>query len=318
MAEPTRGRLAQSHEAYGDSGRLVLVGSVIVDLVMAVPSLPPRGGDLVAGRASFVVGGGYFVLAAARRAGMPAAFAGRHGNGPLGARVRSALDGVGVTTLLPRDEHGDTGLCVALVEPDGERTLVTSPGVEARLDSAALASLPIDVCDVVYLSGYDLAYEVSGPAIEAWLATRPHQPLVFDPGPLVADIPAVRLDAALARTALLTLNRREAETITAATDPTVAIAGLRPRLGPDAMIVVRDGARGAYLSVGARDTADTEVRQVPAPQVETVNTTGAGDVHTGTLVAAIWAGADPVAAVQRANSAAAAHVAGTPRPHATA
>lgn len=287
--------------------RLVLVGSVLVDLFMPVQSLPPRGGDLLASDASFVVGGGYYVLSGATRAGLRAAFAGNHGSGPMGDRVRVALDGIGVATLLPPDTRGDTGLCVTLVEPDGERTFITHPGVESRLDANALALLTINATDAVYVSGYDLAYEVSGPAVGSWLGTRPlGTPLVVDPGPLVADIPPDRLYAVLGRTTLLTLNRREAEIMTGGTDVTPAIGALRPRLAPEALVVVRDGARGAHLGGGSLRTA---IRHVPAPQVAAADTTGAGDVHTGALIAALAAGVEPVEALGRANAAAAAHVA---------
>lgn len=297
-------------ESHGATQRLVLVGSVLVDLVMPVPSLPPRGGDLIAGGASFVVGGGYYVLSAATRAGMSAAFAGRHGAGPLGARVRAALDEIGVATLLPPDEHDDTGLCVTLVEPDGERTFVTHPGVEARLAESALVGADIDAADVVYVSGYDLGYNVSGPAIESWLTTRPNgQPLVLDPGPLVADIPADRLTGVLARTTLLTLNRREAALLTTATEATAAIAALQPRLGPDAVVIVRDGASGAHVGGGP---LGSDVEHVAAPTVAARDTTGAGDVHTGALVAALAAGANIIDAVRRANTAAALHVSAIP------
>lgn len=301
------------HVSMGDwhwpTRRLVLVGSVLVDLVMLVPSLPARGGDRLASGASFVVGGGYYVLSGATRAGLRAAYAGTHGSGPMGDRVRAALDGIGVAMLLPPDTRGDTGLCVTLVEPDGERTFVTHPGVEARLGADALARLLVDAGDAVYVSGYDLAYEVSGPAVGSWLVARPHgTSLVVDPGPLVADIPPDRLDAALGRTTLLTLNRREAALMTGHTDVTAAIGALRPRLAPAALVVVRDGARGAHVGGGSLGTGS---RHIPAPQVAVADTTGAGDVHTGTLIAALAAGAELVAAAGQANAAAAAHVTAT-------
>ncbi len=285
----------------------MLVGSVLVDLVMPVASLPARGGDLLASGASFVVGGGYYVLSGATRAGLRAAYVGSHGTGPMGDRVRAALDGIGVAMLLPPDASGDTGVCVTLVEPGGERTFVTHPGVEARLGPDALADLLVDAADAIYVSGYDLAYEVSGPAVGSWLSTRPHRAaLVLDPGPLVADIPTDRFDAVLGRTTLLTLNCREAQIMTGSTDVAAVIQALRPRLAPDALVVLRAGARGAHVGGGSLGIG---LHHVPAPQVAAVDTTGAGDVHTGTLIAALASGVEPVAAVGRANAAAAAHAA---------
>jgi len=280
-----------------------------VDLVLPVPALPPRGGDVIAGDARFVVGGGYYVLSAAVEAGMWAAYAGRHGRGPMSDRVRAALAAIGVEALLPPESDGDTGVCVTLVEPDGERTFVTHPGVEASLDAATLAALEVHADDVVYVSGYDLAYPVSGPAIATWIATcLPESAgLVLDPGPLVVDIPATVLAPALQRCTLLTLNRREALLLTGQDDAVEVAAALGDRLASAALLVVRDGARGAAVT-GAG--LGEEVRTVPADPVKVIDTTGAGDVHTGTLIAALAAGLDPAAAVGRANIAAAGLVAG--------
>ena len=62
-------------------GRLVFAGEAIVDVVMRVPALPPRGGDLLATSAEVAVGGGFNVMAAAARQGLPVLYAGGHGAG---------------------------------------------------------------------------------------------------------------------------------------------------------------------------------------------------------------------------------------------
>jgi sugar/nucleoside kinase (ribokinase family) len=45
--------------------RLVFAGEAIVDLVMRVPALPERGGDMLAASSSIQVGGGFNIMAAA-------------------------------------------------------------------------------------------------------------------------------------------------------------------------------------------------------------------------------------------------------------
>ena len=47
--------------------RLVFAGEAIVDLLMWVPALPERGGDMLAGSAAIEVGGGFNIMAAAVR-----------------------------------------------------------------------------------------------------------------------------------------------------------------------------------------------------------------------------------------------------------
>lgn len=270
--------------------RLVLVGSVLVDVLMAVPGLPERGGDVLAGRAATQPGGGFNVLAAARRLGLPAALGGRVGTGPFGARVAAALDAEGVERLLPDAPGGDpdapagdTGFCVALVEPHAERTFVTSPGVESELTGADLAALGIRGTDAVYVSGYDLCYPVTGPAFAAWCTTLPlHKGplLVLDPGPLAADIPPAVLGPVLDRLDILTLSAREADLMTGLAGPDAAGRTLRARLRGDASVIVRLGARGCVLY-----PPDGTPEHFPAPEVVAVDTTGAGDAHTGALLA---------------------------------
>ena len=111
--------------------RLVFAGEAIVDVVMRVPALPQRGGDALATSAEITAGGGFNVMAAAARQGLPVLYAGGHGTGPWGDLVRAALAAEGIDRLRPPDPDRDTGFDVALVEPDAERTFVTHLGAEA-------------------------------------------------------------------------------------------------------------------------------------------------------------------------------------------
>jgi sugar/nucleoside kinase (ribokinase family) len=273
--------------------RLTLVGSVLVDVMLAVPRWPERGGDVLADRANVTPGGGFVVLSAARRLGLPARLAGRVGRGAFGERVMAALADLGVEVLLPRPPE-DTGFCVGLVEPDGERTFVTSPGAEATLDAGELDEVDIGPDDAVYVSGYDLCYPETGPIVASWLAGLRRGLVVLDPGPLVGEIPDAVLATVLPRTNLLTLNAREAGLLG---------DGLLDRLAPEALLVVRDGARGCTLHRRGRPA-----EPLSAPSVRAVDTTGAGDTHTGALLAELARIGDPVAAARTATIAAALSV----------
>lgn len=121
--------------------RLLHLGNVVVDVVLDVPSLPDRGGDVLASGTRATPGGGFNVMVAAARQGLPASYAGAHGSGPFAELARAALVAAGIE-LVQRPKPGlDTGFVVSLVEPDGERTFVTSRGAEATLTSADLAEV---------------------------------------------------------------------------------------------------------------------------------------------------------------------------------
>src|SRR4029079_382636 len=157
-------------------------------------------------------------------------------------------------------------------------------------------------------------YPVSGPVLADWVSHLPADGLrvALDPGPLVAEIAPDHLAAVLPRVWLLTMNQREARLLSRADDASGAdlLDAVRrvPVLAAEALVVVREGAAGCVSAGGA---LGDEVLAVPAPHVQPVDTTGAGDTHTGVLLAALAAGHDVTAALTRAHRAAAVSV---PRP----
>jgi sugar/nucleoside kinase (ribokinase family) len=300
--------------------RLLHLGTVVADVVLGVPALPPRGGDVLASAATVTAGGGFNVLAAAARQGTPAAYAGAHGTGPLARLTRAALAAEGVEVLLPPTAGLDTGFVIALVEPSGERTFVTSPGAEARLTLAALAAVTARPQDTVYVSGYALAHEGCRAALLGWLPGLPAAArLVVDQGPLGAQVAAAALDQVARRAEWWTANAAEACALTGEAAPEAAARALARRTGR-AGVLVRTGQDGCLLAgpaagsvtggsgaAGSGPGGDGVVR-VPGFPVTAVDTTGAGDTHTGVFIAALAAGADPAAAARRANAAAAISV----------
>jgi len=313
------------------AGTVYSLGSILVDVTVDVPRLPERGGDVLATGTRTTPGGGFNLAVAVARQGVRCLYAAPHGTGRYGDLIRDALAAEGVLVTAKRRADGDSGFTVTLVEPDGERTFVTMPGVEAALESDDLAGLSPADRDIVSVSGYDLAYPGSGPVLAGWLDTLPDGVrVVLDPGPLIMEIPADRLSRVLGRIASLTLNQREARLLsgaggasgaglleavrsrfrllsaaeTASRAPAVDAARRRPAVGkgrPSALVVVREGPDGCVASGGP---LGDRVVAVAAPAVHAVDTTGAGDAHTGVLLASLAAGHDVEAALGTATRAA--------------
>lgn len=291
--------------------RLVFAGEAIVDLLMWVTALPERGGDVLAESSSVQVGGGFNIMAAAARQGLPVVYAGGHGTGPWGDKVRGALRAEGITILRPPDPHADTGFDVTMVEPDGERTFVTSLGAETLREPGAWDTVRVRVGDAVYVSGYGLLPPESGVILGAWAATLPPEVLLFtDPGPLIADVPQAVLDPVLSRCDWWSCNQREAALLTGASDPVEAARRLARRTGR-AGVIVRAGRSGCALALRVSGPATGTrgpsllLSLIPAPAVEAADTTGAGDAHSGVFLASIAAMLPPSIAARRANAAAA-------------
>lgn len=284
------------------TGQLVHTGQVILDLVMRVDSLPEPGGDVLASETTLLPGGGFNVMAAAARSGARVVYAGAHGAGQFGDRVRMALRDEGVTVACPPTGESDTGVCVALVDGSGERTFVTGSGAEAGLTAERLADVEAGPDDVVYVSGYSLLHGPNRMALNAWLPSVKGATVLLDPGPLASQVPQEVLDSTLSRVDILSTNARETRSLTGAENLHKAAAALADRLHPASAIVVRDGAEGCLVA------QDGTVERVAGFPVSPVDTNGAGDAHCGVLAAMLLDGATLHAAARRANAAAALSV----------
>ncbi|MGW5746445.1 PfkB family carbohydrate kinase [Amycolatopsis sp. NPDC003861] len=268
------------------TGRLVHTGQVVVDLVMAVPALPPVGGDVLASSTNLLPGGGFNVMSAAARSGAKVLYAGSHGIGGFGDLVRGALAAEGIALAHDPVSEMDTGVVVVLVDTTGERTFATGTGAEGRLSTELLARVTPKNDDVVYVSGYSWLHEINRGALIEWLPRLPGSKILFDPGPLITDIDPGDIHDLLSTIDILSCTAREAE-----------VLGELPPVA-----IVREGAKGCRVHENGRIT------DVPGYPVDVVDTTGAGDTHCGVLAAELLRGSTVLDAAVRANAAAALSV----------
>ena len=282
--------------------RLIHIGSAVVDFVYRIRRLPEAGDDLTATSFAALPGGGFNMMVAARRSGMKTVYAGKVGAGPFGTMISDALKIEDIDQWQRPSPGIDSGTCVVLVtEADGERTFVSRPGAEGLMTAEDLADLLPAPGDWVFTTGYTLTYPGSQHGQTAYIDGLPdHANFVFDPTGVVSEIPADLRDRVLRRADWLSLNRSEAAAIIGSgTDHEMAkrLFDLSPR---SRGIVLRLGAEGALLALKGQDPV-----LLPAFQVATVDTNGAGDAHNGAFIAALAQGRSPHEAVIYANAAAA-------------
>jgi len=282
--------------------RVIHTAQALVDAVMEVPALPVRGGNVMASSYRRYAGGAVTILLAAARSGARCVHAGAIGTGPNGDLVRAALAAEGVEVSSPPVPDVDTGVCVVLVEPSAERSFVTTQGAERRITGASLAASTPVAGDLVCVSGYSLVGVTRDPLVD-WLDTlAAGVVVVLDPGATFAVLDPALRDRVLARTSVWTGNADEAAALTGVhgmREATEVVAALLP---PDAVTVVRDGPRGCAVR-----EAGTTTHLAGHPQ-RAVDTNGAGDTHTGVLLAERAGGASWVEAAARANAAGAIKV----------
>jgi sugar/nucleoside kinase (ribokinase family) len=289
--------------------RVIHTGQALVDVVVEVPDLPARGQNVMAASATDYAGGAVTVLVAAARFGAECIHAGAHGTGPHGDLVRAALEGEGISVSAPPVSHLDTGICVVMVEPSAERTFVTTLGAERQISVESLATSLPQAGDLVCVTGFSLALESTRDPLLAWLPTlHPDVVVVLDPGAAFAGLPDDVRTAMLEVTDVWSSNAEEAEDILRALgeEPPTDLSGLTTAVAPllrgDAVAIVRDGPEGCAVRVGTETTYVAGFPQKP------VDTNGAGDTHTGALLAEVAAGTPWVEGCRRANAAAAIKV----------
>ncbi|WP_116134152.1 PfkB family carbohydrate kinase [Tropicimonas sp. IMCC34043] len=278
------------------SALLQMTGPVI-DLLYEVAALPRSGEEAVVTGFAMAPGGGFNAMVAARRAGMAAMCGGGVGTGPFSELVMAGFASEGIGLARPRDPVRDNGCCTVLIEPSGERSFVAAPNAEGHMTAADLAAISVRDFGWTLVSGYSLHYDGMNAAISGWIdRTAALPPLVFDPSPLVAELPADLLRPVLARATWISANASEARHLTGRTDLDEAVADLaRGRDGA----ILRDGARGCWLATGGR------VTQIPPFEVRAIDTNGAGDTHIGSFLARLDATGDALHAARYANVAAA-------------
>ena len=287
------------------SGHLVHIGSAVVDYVYRIDALPAPGTEKTASSFAQVAGGGFNMMVAASRTGMKVVFGGQLGSGPNGDFLRAAFAAEGIETLTPPSPLMDSGNCVAMISSDAERTFVSWPGAESVLSLDMMAPVSVTPGDWVFTSGYTLSYPASRDVLTDWIETLPADtPFVFDPTPVISDIPRLILSRVLARTTWLSCNATEAAEIAGPGDvETVAARLLEVHCPKAAGVVIRAGAKGCHVR-----RADGSVQTVAGFKVSAIDTNGAGDTHIGAFVSALSRGIPPFEAARYANAAAAVSV----------
>lgn len=277
---------------------IAVVGSLNMDLVWRVRTLPQAGETVAASGFSHVAGGkGANQAVAAARMGARVTLAGRVGQDAFGASLRAGLgaDGIELQHLQVSDAL-PTGVAGIHVDDQGRNCIVVAPGANAALspadiDSAAASLRGADV--LLCQLEVPLATVAHAIALCAAAGVR----TLLNPSPFQA-LPA----ELLAGVTGLLLNEVEAADLCGlpVTDVDSALRAARQirAMGPP-LVVLTLGAQGVCVA-----QADAVVH-LPAVRVRAVDTTAAGDTFAGAF-AVHWAeGADAVEAARQAQHAAA-------------
>lgn len=248
--------------------RITVVGSINLDFVAQAPKLPGPGETVTGARLARHPGGkGANQALAARRLGAQVSLVGRVGADSMADEALALLRAGGVElSACATDPHAPTGVALIAVSPDGENQIVVASGANAAFTSNLL---PLRI-DGALICQLELPIETVVGVVE-----RASGFVCLNLAP-AADVS----EALLRRADLVVVNETEA-----------AFYGERlARAG--GMVAVTYGRRGAEL----RKAGDT-LAQARPPQVEAVDSTGAGDAFVAALTLALLERRAPEAAL---------------------
>jgi ribokinase len=261
---------------------VLVLGSLNQDMVLRCDRLPVPGETIhSAGMAMSIGGKGANQAVAAARLGASVGFVGCVGQDEFGNKSLAALAAEGISTAHARVVGGDTGLAVVLVESSGQNCIVLNAGAngEMSLDQVNDAAPAIREAGVLVCQ-LESAWSCTHLAMQ--IANQAGVPVLLNAAParvLSAEIMGL-ID-------LLVLNESEA----------AVLAGCSPNERFDAPQVALHllslGARTVLLTLGEHGVVRASpegVRHFPAPQVQALDTTGAGDAFIGAFAAARCAG----------------------------
>lgn len=279
------------------TGRVVVVGSINLDVVVSAGRLPAPGETVLGGELQRHPGGkGANQAVAAARAGARVAMVGAVGDDAEGRGGLEALAAEGVDLDAVARTAAASGVAIIAVDPAGRNQIVVAPGANALLGpphvDRAFGHLAPGAGDVVLVS---LEVPMDAVARAAVLAAECGASLVVNPAPAAA------LPDAVLRGAILTPNRTELTQLSGLDSATNGAERL-----------LQAGARAVVVTLGEDGCLVCDgggMRELPHVRVDpVVDTTGAGDTFSGVLAAWLASGARLAEAAGAANAAAALSV----------
>jgi ribokinase len=278
------------------TARVVVVGSLNMDLVIRSARIPQPGETILGGEFHSIPGGkGANQAVGTARLGAHVSMVGRVGDDAFGNQLLNNLstDGIDHTFVL-RDGASATGVALIVVDDAGQNTIVVASGANMRLSPS-----DVDAAAAVFATADALLLQLESPlqtVIHAAKLARAHGvTVILNPAP-ARPLP----QELLTLVDVLVPNESETSLLTgmpvANLDEAVAASAALHQAGVGTVILTL-GERGALLA------EERATRVLPAFEVEPLDTTAAGDAFLAGLAVALAEGRNPGEAVRWGNAA---------------
>ena len=276
-------------------GKILVVGSLNVDMVMNVDHMPAEGETILCDGMTLVPGGkGANQACAAGRLGTDVAMLGAIGDDDYGALQLKSLSEAGVEVGgLLKKEGQNTGTAFITVNKSGNNSIVVVPGANSAFrpeDIEANREL-IEQCEIMILQ---LEIPLDTVCYAAKLAKSLGKTVILDPAPVPEHFPEELYEYV----DIVKPNETELGMLT-------GLAEAQKHLTEAAQVLKARGVKNVLVTLGGdgvyiNPESGEEIR-IPACKVKAVDTTAAGDSFTAALAAMLLNGESLEAAAEFAN-----------------
>lgn len=281
--------------------KIVVVGSSNTDMIVKLPHLPKPGETVIHGSFAMAAGGkGANQAVAAARAGGEVSLLTKVGNDLFGNQALEGFKKEGLhTEYVSIDPSSRSGVALIFVDERGENSIGVASGANNEFHPSDL-SQALDLISSADILLVQLEIPLSTVEAAMRCAADAGVRVILNPAP------ARTLEAeALRFASVITPNQTEAEALSGVPiidDRSLETAAKALLSKGVETVVITLGKRGAFVAEAG--TFET----IPAPVVNPIDTTAAGDVFNGALAVSIGEGVDVRGAVRFANAAAALSV----------
>ncbi|WP_434577643.1 ribokinase [Pseudomonas sp. Z5-35] len=281
--------------------KVVVIGSLNMDLVTRAPRLPRGGETLIGVSFSTIPGGkGANQAVAAARLGAHVSMVGCVGGDAYGEQLRGALLAEGIDCQAVRVVEGSSGVALIVVDDNSQNAIVIVAGANGALTAEVLDSVDevLQRADVV-ICQLEVPDATVGHALKR--ARELGKIVILNPAPASHTLPADWY----ACVDYLIPNESEAAVLSG-----LAVDSLETAEAAATQLIAA-GARKVIVTLGAQGLMfanGSSFEHFLAPRVKAVDTTAAGDTFVGGFAAALASGKNEIEAIRFGQVAAALSV----------
>lgn len=280
---------------------VVVIGSLNMDLVTRAPRLP-KGGETLIGHSFATVSGGKGAnqAVAAARLGAQVAMVGCVGNDDYGVQLRDALLAEQIDCQAVSTVADSSGVALIVVDDNSQNAIVIVAGANGAMTPAVIDRFDavLQAADVV-ICQLEIPDATVGHALKR--ARELGKTVILNPAPASRPLPADWF------TAIDYLIPNESEAAALSGLPVDSLEAAESAAGQ----LIAMGAGKVIITLGAQGSLFANGKgfeHFPAPKVNAVDTTAAGDTFVGGFAAALASGKSEAEAIRYGQVAAALSV----------